>query len=334
MIENPPSSPLRINQLRSEADAAFAMLAGMQLDVFTPLKNGPMTAEQIAAAVGVAPTRLRLLLYCLVAAELLTEKNGKFSNSAEANQFLVKGSPAYIGNKHASLAHRWSTSLTTDESIRLGGPQTKLDFSNSPPEEVEKFLRNINANTVPAARALLERYDFLAVKKLMDVGSGGAGLAITITNAHPQLKATAVDLPQVVPIARKIVSEHGMSDRIDVVAANVVTDSLPRNHDVAVVRGLLQVLSPEDARLAVKNIGAALNQDGKIFIIGQILDDSRTSPAEAVGFNLAFINSYDAGESYTESEHRAWLTEAGFVDIQRAEFLLDGSGLMTARKRP
>jgi len=86
--------------------------------------------------------------------------------------------------------------------------------------------------------------------------------------------------------------------------------------------------------LAVKNIGAALNQDGKIFIIGQILDDSRTSPAEAVGFNLAFINSYDAGESYTEAEHREWLSEAGFVDVERADFLLDGSGLMTARKRP
>jgi cyclopropane fatty-acyl-phospholipid synthase-like methyltransferase len=185
---------------------------------------------------------------------------------------------------------------------------------------------------VPAARTLLEKYDFSSVKKLMDVGSGGAGLAITITKAHPQITATAIDLPQVVPIARKIVSEEGMNDRIDVVAANVVTDSLPRGYDVAVLRGLLQVLSPNDARLVVKNIGAAVSQDGKIFIIGQILDDSRISPAEAVGFNLAFINSYDAGESYTESEHRAWLTEAGFTDIQRADFLLDGSGLMTARK--
>jgi len=227
-----------------------------------------------------------------------------------------------------------STSLKTAESIRQGGPQAKLDFSNSPPEEVEKFLRSINANTVPAALAVLEKYDFSSVKKLMDVGSGGAGLAITITNAHPQIKATAIDLPQVAPIARKIVSEQGMNDRIDVVAANVVTDALPRGHDVAVLRGLLQVLSSEDARLAVKNIGAALNQDGKIFIIGQILDDSRTSPAEAVGFNLAFINSYDAGESYTEAEHREWLSEAGFVDVERADFLLDGSGLMTARKRP
>ena len=95
-----------------------------------------------------------------------------------------------------------------------------------------------------------------------------------------------------------------------------------------------QVLSPEDACLVVKHIGAAVNPGGKIYIIGQILDNSRVTPAEAVGFNLAFINAYEAGESYTESEYRGWLTEAGFVDIERANFLLgDRSGLMIARKR-
>ena len=62
--------------------------------------------------------------------------------------------------------------------------------------------------------------------------------------------------------------------------------------------------------------------------------DSRTSPLDAVGFNLNFINNYDAGESYTEQEHRGWLSEAGFVDIERASFRLpEGNGVMTARKR-
>jgi DNA-binding IclR family transcriptional regulator len=46
----------------------------MQLDVFTPLKAGPMTTEQIADAIGVGPTGLRLLLYVLVVAGLLTEQ--------------------------------------------------------------------------------------------------------------------------------------------------------------------------------------------------------------------------------------------------------------------
>ena len=169
-MANTISQPETLNKLRSAVDLAFAMLAGMQLDVFTPLKDGPMTAEQIAAAIGVAPARLRLLLYCLVAADLLREKDGKFSNTQEANQFLVKGAPFYMGNRHASIAHRWNSCLKTAESIRSGSPQAKLDFSNSPPEELEKFLRNINANTLPTARALLDKYDFSSVKTLADVG--------------------------------------------------------------------------------------------------------------------------------------------------------------------
>jgi DNA-binding IclR family transcriptional regulator len=52
------------------------MLAGIQLDVFTPLQNGPLTVKQIADAIGGGSARLRLLLYALVAAGLLTEQNG------------------------------------------------------------------------------------------------------------------------------------------------------------------------------------------------------------------------------------------------------------------
>ena len=67
------------------------MLAGMQLDVFTPMREGPMTPDDIAHAIGVKADRLRLLLWALVAAGLLTEKDGRFSNTQETNQFLVKG---------------------------------------------------------------------------------------------------------------------------------------------------------------------------------------------------------------------------------------------------
>lgn len=96
--------------------------------------------------------------------------------------------------------------------------------------------------------------------------------------------------------------------------------SLPGTYDIAVLRALLQVLSPDNARRAVQNIGVAINPGGMIYIVGQILDNSRTSPPEAVGFNLLFINTYEVGESYTEHEHREWLNMAGFVDIERANF--------------
>lgn len=325
--------PDTVNKLRSAADAAFAMLAGMQLELFTPLKAGPKTAEDIAHTMGVGPARLRLLLYSLVAAGLLTEEHGHFSNSPEAAQFLVKGGPSYIGNWHAIFSNRWARNLKIAESIRTGVPQAKIDFSNSPQEELEAYLRRINILTVAAAHAMLERYDFSSTKALADVGCGGAGIALTMTKAYPHIQATAIDLPQVAPIAQKIVDSERAADRVRVLAADVLSGPLPGSYDTAVLRALLQVLSSEDARLTVRNIGAAINLGGRIYIIGQILDDSRISPLEAVGFNLSLISQFDTGESYTEQEHRSWLSEAGFVEIERANFLLpDEHGVMTARK--
>ena len=333
-MEDPVLRPDTVNKLRFAADAAFSMLAGMQLDLFTPLKDSPMTANQIADALGVGSARLRLLLYALVTAGLLTEKEGYFSNTPEADQFLVKGMPSYLGDMHAVLSNRSTVKLKTAESIRTGVPQAKVDFSKSSQEELEAFLRRINLLAVEAAHALLERFDFSSTKTLVDVGSGGGGLAITMTKACPHMQATAIDLPLVTPIAQKIVEEEGATDHVKVMSADVLNGPLPGSYDVAVLRALLQVLSPEDARLAVKNIGAAMNPGGTIYIVAQVLDNSRTSPLEAVGFNLLFLNVFDAGESYTEQEHRDWLREAGFVNIERRNFsLADGEhGLMMARK--
>jgi SAM-dependent methyltransferase len=332
-METPIPQPDTVDKLRFAADAALAMLAGMQLDVFTPLQAGPKTAEEIAHAIGVGPARLRLLLYSLVAAELLTEQNGRFSNAPEANQFMVKGSPTYIGYRQPTFSAQMLDKLKTAESIRTGVPQAKHDFYNSPQDEVEAFLRRINVRAVQSARALLERYDFTTTQTLVDVGCGCAGIALTMTKACPHMRATAIDLPLVTPIARKVIEEEGMTDTVEVITADVLSGPLPGLYDVVILRNLLQVLSLSDARLAVNNIGAAIKPGGTIYIVGQILDDCRTSPLEAVGFNLSFINHYDAGESYTEREHRGWLSDAGFVDIERANFLLpDGEGVMTARK--
>jgi O-methyltransferase len=157
-----------------------------------------------------------------------------------------------------------------------------------------------------------------------------------LMQAYPQLQATVVDLPWVMSITQKMVAEAGATNRVTVLAADVVHGPVPEVYEVAVVRELLQVLSPDEARRAVQHIRAALIPGGMIYIVGQILDDTRTAPPEAVGFNLIFLNTLYAGESYTEREHRVWLSAAGFMDIARAPFLLRdgfGSGLITARKR-
>jgi cyclopropane fatty-acyl-phospholipid synthase-like methyltransferase len=215
-------------------------------------------------------------------------------------------------------------------------PQAHIDFAKASPETLEAFLRRINVSTVRAAQELGERYDFSAVRTLVDVGGGAGGMAVTLSQAYPQLQATVVDLPAVTPLTHKLVAEAGAAERVSVVAADVVREPVPGTYEVAVVRELLQVLSPDDAQRALKHIATALTAGGALYIVGQVLDDTHTTPPEAVGFNLILLNTFYAGESYTEGDHRRWLRAAGFVDIERAPFLLRdgfGSGLITARKQ-
>ena len=48
------AGPETINRIADGAYPALAMLAGMQLDLFTPLEHGPMTAEEIRDGLGTA----------------------------------------------------------------------------------------------------------------------------------------------------------------------------------------------------------------------------------------------------------------------------------------
>ncbi len=333
-MTNPPCKPDTINALQYGVDHALAMLAGMQLDVFSPLQHGPMTTEQIADAIGVAPTRLPLLLYALVAAGLLTEQDGQFANTDEAQHFLVKGQPAYMGKMQNMLAHQWKIRLQTAESLQTGVPQARVDFTQSSQDELEVYLRRLHSqDTGEAAPTLVEHYDFSSATTLVDIGGGAGGLTIAFAKVCPHLRATVVDLPQVTPITEKIVAEEGIADRITILAADVVNHPLPGSYDVAVMQNFTQVLSPNDVLRAIQHIGAAINPGGAIYIIGHVLDDSRTFPPIALGFNLTCINQYDVGEAYPEQTYRDWLSAAGFVDIERASFTLSGGrSLMTARK--
>src|SRR5215831_12176601 len=92
-----PIKPETIQRLRRGADEAHAMLASVQLEVFTHLADGPLSAADLAGRLGVAEDRLARLLYALPVIGLLEVRDGRFANTPEAATFLVKGRPEYIG---------------------------------------------------------------------------------------------------------------------------------------------------------------------------------------------------------------------------------------------
>jgi 2-hydroxy-4-(methylsulfanyl)butanoate S-methyltransferase len=311
----------------------MAMLAGMQLDVFTPLKNGPMTAQALGKALGVKPEKLRLLLYALVQAELLGVDDDRFANTPEADAYLVRGCANYMGSVHELYSDLWGAALTAGQSVRAGTPQVKHDFAAMSDAELAAFFRGLHAGAVATGRQLAATYGFERFRKLLDVGGGSGGVAMAACESCPKLKATVIDLPRVAAIAKSIVKEAKLEDRVRVLAGDVRERAPEGRFDAAVLRNLIQVLGRDDAGRTLQNVGGAIDPGGALFIVGHVLEDSRLAPAAAVAMNLAFLSIYDEGQAYTEREHRAWLAQSGFADVEvHYGAAPGGASIVTARK--
>ena len=327
----PPPEPKTIQKL-VDVFPSFALLAGMQLDLFTPLKEGAMRPEQIADAIGVDVTKLKPLLYALVAAELLIIEGDCYANTDEASHFLVRSSPSYMGGVHPLYADIWAAALQTAESIRARQPQAKHDYTQMSREALEAFYQGLHPGALTTGDTLVKEYGLSSCQQLLDVGGGSGGVAIGAVKACSHIQATVVDVSNVTPITQRFVAEAGVSDRIEVITGNIVEAPIRGAFDAVVLKSFIQVLSPTDARRALRNINAIMVPGGVIYILGiGILDNSRISPRAAAITNIIFINIYDEGQAYTEDEYRDWLTSAGFVGFKR-DTLSDGSGIITAQK--
>lgn len=140
MLDTPPAQPTTIQRLQDAVTPALALLAGMQLDLFTPLADGELTAHELADRLGVDANRLSRLLYALAATGLLTVDEGRFRNSREAAEFLVAGRPRYMGGSHELLAKLWEANLHTAESVRMGRPAAEHDWTQTDPESAAASL--------------------------------------------------------------------------------------------------------------------------------------------------------------------------------------------------
>lgn len=123
-----------------------------------------------------------------------------------------------------------------------------------------------------------------------------------------------------------------MEDRVEAIAVDLLHEAPVGRYDVAVMRAFIQVLSPDEARSALRNVGEAVRPGGTIYIVGNILDDTHLTPAHSVAMNMVFLNFYDGGQAYTESEHRTWLSEAGFVHFRNEVAMVDGTGMCVAER--
>ena len=326
-----PPSREPIDRLKEAVVTPMAVRAALGLDVFTPLAGGPMTARELADALGVKPRRLEMLLCQLVVADFLELRDGRFANTAMAAHYLVKGAAEYVGALDQHWTRLWTAQMLTDQSIRTDKPQAKIDFEGMSTAELSGFLKGLHPQAMAAGHGLAKNPAFSKAERVVDIAGGSGGVAIGLCQAHPHLSVTVVDLPQVVPIGQEMVADAGLAGRITFETADLLAGPLSGDFDIATARAFFQVLSADDCAIAARNIAAAIPSGGEVFVIGFVMDDDGLSPEYCVAQNLQWLNVFDDGQAYSESQYRGWLTDAGFAGISRQPES-QGRSLITARK--
>ncbi|SHE60989.1 methyltransferase [Streptoalloteichus hindustanus] len=310
-----------------------------ELDLFTRLSDGAgTTPDELAADLEIHPRPAGMLLVACASLGLLDVVDGRYRNSALAEEFLVRGRPNYLGGWLRMVDTRvrpgWDR-LT--EAVRTNQPTTwdteRQDtmFDAADPLMAE-FWEGLYSASRFTARALADAVDLGGFRRLLDVGGGYGAFDVELCLRYPDLRATVFDLDFVCETTRKKAAEAGLADRVEAVGGDFFVDDLPGGHDLLLLSMILHDWDEERNRAILRRCHDALEPGGQVMVCELLVDEDGTGPANAAMMSLNMLVETH-GRNYTASEYGAWLREAGFEDVRTVRFESVGAnGVVLGRK--
>lgn len=304
--------------------ASKTLLTAVELDLFTELSAGGLTAPQIADRLGLHERSRDDFLDALVSLGLLARDGdgpgAVYSNTPDTAVFLDKGSPAYLGGilemSSTRLYGYWG-SLT--DALRTGLPQNEIktgapglfDVVYADPERLENFLNGMTGLQLGAFTALSHQLDLDRHTTFCDIGGANGQLAAIIAAANPHLTGIVFDLPPVTPIANANLACHGVGDRVTVVAGDFFADDFPAA-DVYFMGNVLHDWDETQKQALIDKAYAALPPGGILVAIENIIDDARRTNTFGLLMSLNMLIELPAGFDYTGAQFDTWACKAGF----------------------
>ena len=308
--------------------AAKTLATAHELRLFDRMSDmAGMTIEECSAHYGMDERPAEMLLTACAALKLLERDGERYRNSPMSEQYLVRGRPLYFGGWIEMADRReYPAWMRLKDALHSNRPltwdpsrQTSL-FDGEDPVLVATFWEAMYALSITTSRALAEAVDFSGVKKLLDVGGGGAAHDITLCKRYPLLQATVYDLGFVCALTKHKIEQAGLTGRIGLAEGDFLKDAaLPVGHDAILLSKILLDWTPAQCALIIAKCYAALPSGGRIVISDLFVDDTKDGPIDAALMSLNMLVE-TWGRNYTSAEYAAWLADTGCVDIDVIRF--------------
>ncbi len=294
------------------------LLTAYELGLFTALGEEAQSSGEVASALKTDPRATDRLMNALVAMGLLAKHDGRFTNDPFAARYLVRDKPGYMSGLMHSV-HLWETWSTLTAALRAGHGVASREAGEDRRGWREAFIAAMHWRGAQQAPDVVRLIDLSRVTSLLDVGGGSGAFAMAFVRAKLEIHATVFDLPDIVPITRRYIEQEGLADRISIVSGDLTCDELGRGFDVVFLSAIVHSFTPEENRRLVQKAARALRPGGRVVVQDFVMSEDRSGPLSAALFALNMLVGTAGGDTFTESEIRGWMREAGLDAIERRD---------------
>jgi precorrin-6B methylase 2 len=318
---------------------AKTLLSAVELGIFTELAHGPMPLDSLSERVRLNPRGARDFLDALVALGFLKREGDHYSNAPEADLFLDRKKPSYIGGI-LEMANRrlypiWNN-LT--EALRTGKPQNEIKTGEgdlfgtlyADPQGLKEFLWAMTGVSHASNLVIARAFPWREYHTFVDVGTAQGDLAVQIALANPHLRGLGFDRPEVGPIFEQYARGAGVADRVSFVAGDFFKDELPKA-DVVLMGHILHDWDLPTKKMLIQKAFEAIPPGGAFIVYESLIDDERSQNAFGLMMSLNMLIETPGGFDFTGADCTAWMKEAGF-SATRVESLTGADSMVIGMK--
>jgi len=281
--------------------------------IFAALAREPaLTIDELCAATVLNTAGADALLGILASLALVRRSgDGRYSLSDLAREYLVPGSPYYIGDGlyvdcRGDLPGRYSCLDTAGGAA----PEHPLTWS------VSQRLRIQHSRNFPPSIVAVRSGQFRHVTHLVDIAGGSGVFAIPLAQDYPDMAITLVETPSALDAVRQFLVQYGVADRITLVALDVFADTWDFGRCDGVVFGnFFHSVDDEGCRFLAGQSFKALSPHGRIWIHEVLFNEDRCGPLVAALWNANMAMRRNGARQRTASELGGLLTDAGFQNL-------------------
>src|SRR5215470_950116 len=190
----------------------LAVLVAHDLKLYPLIAERPRTLPEICNALNIAPRAAEALVSVSTALGLLEERDGRYSLTPAAEDYLLEGSATYYGGYLDMMIQNYAMysfeslkrAVLTDAPQFYGGDDVFTSHLNRA-DRVRTYTRAMHGVSMGAALAWPQRVDLSGHRVMLDIGGGSGAHAIGAAQQWAKLRIVVFDLAPVCSLADEFI---------------------------------------------------------------------------------------------------------------------------------